>query len=100
VKVTPGADGRSLVLEGEFSAPGARAVEAPLGALLASLGAGPEPVVLDMAGVPYMDSAGFSGWVGLERRTREAGRELKVARAPALIRELFVFADLEEVLEA
>jgi len=55
-------------------------------------------VLLDMAAVGYMDSSGFSAWVDLERRARALGRPLQVGAARDLIRDLFVFADLEEVL--
>lgn len=91
--------GNCLVLAGEFTQDGARACEAPLQALLEELGAGDEPLVLDFTAVPYMDSAGFSRWIVLERRARKGGRELRVRSAPPLIRDLFRFADLEEVLE-
>jgi anti-anti-sigma factor len=88
-----------LLLKGDFTGSGARSCEAPLEALLKELKDLPGAIFLDLAGVPYMDSSGFSGWVNLERRVREAGRELRVRGASSLIRDLFLFADLEEVLE-
>lgn len=91
-------DARALHFTGEFGGDAAERAGPALADLLEAVGAGQEPVVFDLAAVPYMDSAGFSAWVRLERQAREAGRAVRVRRAPPLIQDLFRFADLEEVL--
>lgn len=88
----------TLALAGEFTGDAGAQVQAPLEALLRELGPGDEPVGLDLSEVDTMDSAGFSSWVRLERLAQGAGRRLRVIGASPLIRDLFVFADLEEVL--
>lgn len=96
VRPEPGA--RALHFTGDFGGDAADRAGPVLAGLLEGLGKGTDPVIFDLAGVPYMDSAGFSAWVRLERQARAAGRAVHVRGATALIQDLFRFADLEEVL--
>lgn len=98
LEVRAKAASRTVVFAGDFGADAADRAGPALGGLLEALGPGDEPVVFDLAAVPYMDSAGFSAWVRLERQARDAGRDVRVRGAPPLIQDLFRFADLEEVL--
>ena len=91
-------EARTLHFTGDFGGDAADRAGPALAGLLEDLGAGDAPVLFDLAQVPYMDSAGFSAWVRLERQAREAGRAVQVRGAPPLIQDLFRFADLEEVL--
>lgn len=96
--VRVGVDTRTLYFSGDFDGETADRVAPALAALLRELGTGDDPVLFDLSGVPYMDSAGFSAWVRLERQARAGGRAVLVRGAPPLVQDLFRFADLEEVL--
>jgi len=88
-----------LLLEGEFTQSAEQICLGPLQELLSEAAGKGMPVILDFQKVPYMDSAGFSRWVSLERMVHQQGRDLRVRGASSLIRDLFHFADLEDVLE-
>jgi anti-sigma B factor antagonist len=76
-----------------YTAPGLRAQlhEATSGAA--------ELVVVDLAEITFIDSAGLGTLVGAHRRMREAGGRLRIVRPPALVARAFELTGLDEVLD-
>lgn len=56
-------------------------------------------VVVDLAEITFIDSAGLGTLVGAHRRMREAGGRLRIVRPPALVARAFELTGLDEVLE-
>ena len=56
-------------------------------------------VVVDLARVTFIDSAGLGALVGAHRRMREAEGELRIVRPPALVARAFELTGLDEVLD-
>ena len=50
--------------------------------------AGATTVLVDLAGVPFIDSAGINALVKAHRRAEERGRTLRVTRASDIVREV------------
>jgi phospholipid transport system transporter-binding protein len=53
---------------------------------------------LDLSGVSKADSAGIAFLLELTRRAKRGGRTLTIAGAPAQVRDLIRFFDLESAL--
>ncbi len=75
-----------------------RNVAAALDAAREALGAGEGPFEVDLGGVTRADSAGLALLLELAREAREAGRELRILRAPEQLRRLAGFFGVTEVL--
>ena len=56
-------------------------------------------VVVDLARVTFIDSAGLGALVGAHRRMREAEGELRIVRPPALVGRAFELTGLDQVLD-
>ena len=56
-------------------------------------------VVVDLAEITFIDSAGLGTLVGAHRRMREGGGRLRIVRPPALVARAFELTGLDEVLE-
>jgi anti-sigma B factor antagonist len=56
-------------------------------------------VVVDLADVTFIDSAGLGALVGAHRRMREAGGRLRIVRPPPLVARAFELTGLDEVLD-
>ena len=56
-------------------------------------------VVVDLAEVTFIDSAGLGALVGAHRRMREEGGRLRIVRPPALVARAFELTGLDDVLE-
>jgi anti-sigma B factor antagonist len=59
----------------------------------------PDPLVVDLRGVSFMDSTGLRLLLGALRRAEPAARRLVVVRGQEQVRELFRVAGLEDVFE-
>jgi len=60
---------------------------------------GPERIVLDLAGVGYMDSSGVASLVKLLARVRRDGVELKLAGLTPRVRSVFEITRLDTVFD-
>jgi anti-sigma B factor antagonist len=76
-----------------YTAPGLRAQ------LHEATGGAEELVVVDLAEITFIDSAGLGALVGAHRRMREAGGRLRIVRPPALVARAFELTGLHEVLD-
>jgi anti-sigma B factor antagonist len=56
-------------------------------------------VVVDLADITFIDSAGLGALVGAHRRMREGGGRLRIVRPPALVARAFELTGLDEVLD-
>ncbi|HET7367982.1 MAG TPA: STAS domain-containing protein [Gaiella sp.] len=56
-------------------------------------------VVVDLARVTFIDSAGLGALVGAHRRMREAEGALRIVRPPDLVARAFELTGLDEVLD-
>ncbi|MDX6554728.1 MAG: hypothetical protein QOD86_923 [Miltoncostaeaceae bacterium] len=65
---------------------------------LGPAGGGGEAVVIDMAGVGFMDSSGLRALLDCERACREAGRPFALARPTDSVRRVLELVDLLETL--
>ena len=76
-----------------YTAPGLRSE-------LHSAAAGDEGlVVVDLADVTFIDSAGLGALVGAHRRMREGGGCLRIVRPPPLVARAFELTGLDGVLD-
>ena len=57
----------------------------------------PEAVIVDLSGVPYMDSSGVASLVKLLSRTRKSGTELKLVAPTVKVRSIFEITRLDSV---
>lgn len=89
-------DGRSVVVEaaGEIDLYRSAAFQQ---ALLELLDDGPECIVINLDGVPYMDSSGVAALVKLLSRARRIGVSLKLASLTARVRSVFEITRLDGV---
>ena len=88
--------GAIVTLTGEldaFDAPGLRKT------FEQALAAAPAVVVLDLASVAFLDSTVLGAIVGLLRRQREAGRELRVVLPESTARRVFEITGLDSALD-
>lgn len=60
---------------------------------------GANRLVVDLAGVEYMDSAGLGMLIGLHKRLREANGELALAALQPQVRKLFDITGLVRVVK-
>ena len=56
-------------------------------------------VVVDLANVTFIDSAGLGTLVGAHRRMREGGGRLRIVRPPPLVARAFELTGLDAVLD-
>lgn len=56
-------------------------------------------VVVDLADVTFIDSAGLGALVGAHRRMREADGALRIVRPPDLVARAFELTGLDEILD-
>ena len=68
-------------------------------ALLALAGQGPEVIVLDLAGVAYMDSSGVASLVKLLARVRRDDIGLKLSALQPRVRSVFEITRLDTVFD-
>lgn len=68
-------------------------------ALLELLEKNPSTVVIDLAGVGYMDSSGVASLVKLLSRVRQKGVSLKLAALTDRVRNIFEITRLDSVFE-
>lgn len=67
--------------------------------LVESLGnPGPARIVLDMTGVPFVDSAGIGILVGSHGKTASAGGQLRIAGATDRVRQVFGVTKVDSIL--
>jgi anti-sigma B factor antagonist len=76
-----------------YTAPGLRSH------LHAATEGGDELVVVDLADVTFIDSAGLGALVGAHRRMREGGGRLRIVRPPPLVARAFELTGLDGVLD-
>lgn len=67
--------------------------------LLAVLDREPRRIVVDLSGVPYMDSSGVASLVKLLSRCRRQDVELHLVRLTARVRSIFEITRLDTVFE-
>jgi len=67
--------------------------------ILSVLNDKPGKVVLDLSGVPYMDSSGVASMVKLLSRTRERGIGLKLANTSTKVKSILEITSLDTVFE-
>lgn len=88
-------DGRSIVtVVGEFDAHVASQVQDVIDPLLQ----GPATVVVDLSGVPFIDSTGLGVLVTTLKRIREAGGTLDVVAAAPRVLKVFAITGLDVVI--
>ena len=85
----------TLILVGEVDCSSAPRLRRRIGAELA---AGTNTLVLDLAGVSFLDASGIGVLVGGLRRTREAGGDLVVLRASRAVERVFEVTGLSSLL--
>jgi len=66
--------------------------------LTAVIGDGSDRLVVDLAGVSFIDSSGLGALIGGLKAARKAGGDLRIARPDARARNLFELMSLERVL--
>ena len=91
------ADGVAVALSGELDAYDAPAMRAAFSELVD--GREPKVVVLDLAAVSFLDSTALGTMVGLLRRVREAGGELRVVLPDTAARKIFEVTALDRALD-
>ena len=82
-------------LRGDLDFEGARAVRTAARSSEEALG----PLVVDLGGVPFADSAGLAALIGLARRVSESGGHVVVSGARRSVRRLLEFTGLNRCLE-
>jgi anti-anti-sigma factor len=87
---------RLLVAQGELDI----ATAPELDAMLARLRAHGHPVVLDLAGVTFMDSTGLTTLIGHWRHAERDGWELSVRAASPAVRRVAELAGVDRLLDA
>ena len=85
-----------IVLTGELDAFNAPALRKTFEEALAAM---PEVVVVDLAAVAFLDSTVLGAIVGLLRRQREAGGELRVVLPDTTARRIFEITGLDAALD-
>jgi anti-sigma B factor antagonist len=58
-----------------------------------------ELVIVDLANLTFIDSAGLGTLVGAHRRMQEGGGRLRIVRPPPLVARAFKLTGLDEVLD-
>jgi anti-sigma B factor antagonist len=90
------ARGAVVTLTGELDAFDAPELRATFDTVLAD---GPEVLVLDLAPVAFLDSTVLGAIVGLMRRQRERGGELRVVLPDTTARRVFEITGLDAALD-
>jgi anti-anti-sigma factor len=85
-----------VVLRGELAGPAAYALDTQLRRVE---DAGPRSLVLDMASLDFIDSAGLARLLAAQRRARRAGRRLIVIPGTGAVRRLLTLTALDHHLE-
>ncbi len=93
-----GADRRAVVVEATGDIDLGRSAEFQR-ALLELPAQRPERIVIDLSGVPYMDSSGVASLVKLLSRVRRSGVGLKLAGLRPRVRGVFEITRLDKVFE-
>ncbi|MDP7070007.1 MAG: STAS domain-containing protein [Phycisphaerales bacterium] len=65
--------------------------------LQSNLATGSDPVIIDLAGVPYMDSSGVATLVEALQTCRRTSRELTLARLTERVASIFKISKLDAV---
>lgn len=84
-----------VALTGRLDAGAADAVKATLKRLAAD---GYRHLVVDLAGVPYVDSSGLGALIAALKATREAGGDFRIARPVAQVLYILQVSTLDRVL--
>jgi stage II sporulation protein AA (anti-sigma F factor antagonist) len=84
--------GVTLVVEGEIDLAAAPTLEREL---KEAEGSSPRQILLDLAGVGFIDSSGLSLLIRAHERATEAGRTFALTRVPAQARRLFHLTGFE-----
>lgn len=96
VSAAPGTDAVTVVAPtGELDMASAPRLRQELMALAS---AGRTAVVLDLAGVDFMDSTGLGVILGALKRLRAAGGDLTLARAEPQVAKVFEITRLDDIL--
>ncbi|AYN37897.1 anti-sigma factor antagonist [Streptomyces dangxiongensis] len=66
---------------------------------LSLLDSGDRFVVLDVAGVPFCDSAGLNALLAAHRHAKEIGAELVLAALPEQLRQLLRITGVDEIID-
>ncbi|MCE9590536.1 MAG: STAS domain-containing protein [Planctomycetes bacterium] len=91
---TPLPDGMVVSISGEIDFSRSPALRSEL---IAVLGDKPARLVIDLAGVPYMDSSGVATLVETLRTQRDAARKLVICGMQPKVRGIFEIARLNTV---
>ncbi|HEX2302290.1 MAG TPA: STAS domain-containing protein [Gaiella sp.] len=93
-------DGMAIVtLRGELDAHDAPRLRELFGEAMEQVQGADRPrVVLDLTGVAFLDSTALGTMVGVLRRVREAGGELRVVLPETTARRIFEITGLDDVL--
>lgn len=67
-------------------------------AVVQLLADGPHRVVLDLGGVPFMDSSGLGALIGCLKIARQAGGDLRIARVGPRVRMVLELTSMHRVL--
>jgi anti-sigma B factor antagonist len=94
--IEPFAAGAAMALAGELDAYDAPGLRSSFQTLLKGE---PAVIVLDLSAVTFLDSTVLGAIVGLLRRTRESGRELRVVLPETTARRIFEITNLEAALD-
>ncbi len=84
-----------ITLDGAVDAASAPEVKAAIEPFTARSGA---IVVLDLAALAFIDSAGLGTLIGAQRRLRELGSELRLTRVPAHVQKILQITALDQAL--
>jgi len=85
-----------LGLEGRLTAAVAPQVRAAVSDLVSE---GRTRVVVDLAGVDFIDSSGLGALIGALKATRVAGGDLRIAAAGEQVRQVLRLTNLDRVLQ-
>ena len=88
-------DGAELALSGDLDMSATFVLEPVLDRLLADV---PNELVLDLAGVPFVDSSGLGLLIATHERADRAGVDMAIAGAGPEIQRVFQIAGLDGVL--
>ena len=87
------AEGIVIVAEGELDLVGAPALAAALPE------SGDEPVILDLAGVGFMDSSGLRALLEARQTCLDVGRQFRIARPSEAVQRVLELVDLAREFE-
>jgi anti-sigma B factor antagonist len=96
IKMTVAAGTATVVLRGEIDVLTVERLRAALGEALASR---PARILVDLAGLTFIDSTGLGALIAGFQRARDAGVGFRLAHATASVRQILVLSGLLEVVE-